>query len=85
MAEILSPGNSVKEMKIKYDAYEEAGVKGYWVIVPTNMLFMVYRLVNGKFEQEPVKTVDDVITSSVLPGFSLDLMDLFKNAPTDGE
>lgn len=85
VAEILSPGNSVKEMKIKYDAYEEAGVKEYWVIVPANLLFMVYRLINGKFEQEPVKTVGDVITTSVLPGFSLNLTELFKNAPADGE
>ena len=85
VAEILSPGNSVKEMKIKYDAYEAAGVKEYWVVVPTNLLFIVYRLENGKFQQEPVKTVGDVITSSVLAGFSLDLTELFKNAPADGE
>ena len=85
VVEILSPGNSVKEMKIKYNAYEEAGVKEYWVVIPTNLLFMVYKLVNGKFEQEPVKTVGDIITSSVLPGFTLDLTELFKNAPADGE
>lgn len=85
VAEILSPGNSVKEMKIKYDAYEMAGVKEYWVIVPANLLFMSYILVNGKFEQQPVKTVGDIITSTVLNGFSLDLKELFKNSQSYGE
>jgi Uma2 family endonuclease len=85
VAEILSPGNSVKEMKIKYDAYEMAGVKEYWVIVPANLLFISYTLVNGKFEQQPVKTVGDIITSTVLHGFSLDLKELFKNSQSYGE
>jgi Uma2 family endonuclease len=83
VAEILSPGNSAKEMKIKHEAYEKAGVKEYWVILPENLLFIAYLLVNGKFEQEPIKTIGDTITSSVLPGFSLLLSDLFKSVLGD--
>ena len=85
VVEILSPGNSKKEMKDKYTAYEEAGVKEYWVVIPQYQLVIAYNLINGKFEQEPVKAVGDIITSSVLPGFTLGLAELFKNAPAGDE
>lgn len=32
IVEILSPGNSKKEMDIKYDLYEKSGVKEYWMV-----------------------------------------------------
>ena len=32
--EILSPGNSHKEVKLKFELYEEAGVKEYWIVYP---------------------------------------------------
>jgi Uma2 family endonuclease len=34
VVEILSPGNNKKELKNKYEAYEEAGVLEYWIIQP---------------------------------------------------
>src|ERR1039458_6641605 len=39
VVEILSPGNTTKEMKLKYKAYEDAGVKEYWVVSPLYQLF----------------------------------------------
>lgn len=83
VVEVLSPGNSAKEMKDKYAVYEEAGVLEYWVVSPQNQLVFQYRLVNGKFMAEPIKAIGDAITSVVLPGFTLELAELFKNAPTD--
>jgi Uma2 family endonuclease len=85
VVEILSPGNSTKEMKLKYEVYEQAGVKEYWIVSPQNLFFFVYTLVNGQFILGPIKTVGDIVASSVLPGFTLDLTELFKNAPADGE
>ena len=32
--EILSPGNSKKELKNKYELYQEAGVREYWLVHP---------------------------------------------------
>src|ERR1700761_7221910 len=34
VVEILSKGNNKKELKTKYDLYEEFGVKEYWVVYP---------------------------------------------------
>lgn len=34
--EIMSPRNNQKELKDKYEVYEESGVKEYWIIHPTS-------------------------------------------------
>ena len=42
--EILSPGNSKKEMKYKFDLYEEAGVLEYWIVNPENRTILIYKI-----------------------------------------
>ncbi len=83
VVEVLSPGNNVKELKNKYEVYEEAGVKEYWVVSPQNQTFLVYTLIENKFQPSPIKVAGDVITSQVLPGYSLDLTELFKDVNPD--
>ena len=77
VVEVLSPGNSSKELKNKYEVYEEAGVKEYWIVSPQNQTFLIYTLLDGKFQLSPVKTVGDIVNSTVLAGFSIDLEELF--------
>lgn len=83
IVEILSPGNNAKELKNKYDVYEESGVREYWIVSPQDQTFLVYTSVDGKFQLAPVKTTGDVVTSVVLPGFSLDLTELFSEIDSD--
>lgn len=47
--EILSQGNSGKEMDIKYDLYEENGVLEYWIVDPQVKNIHIYVLENGKY------------------------------------
>lgn len=47
--EILSPGNSKKEMDIKYDLYEENGVREYWIVNPTVQTISIFVLQNDKY------------------------------------
>lgn len=77
VVEILSPGNNAKELKNKYEVYEEAGVKEYWIVSPQDETFLVYTLCDGKYLSSRARTTGDIITSTVLPGFSLDLTELF--------
>jgi Uma2 family endonuclease len=77
VVEVLSPGNNAKEMKNKYEMYEAAGVMEYWVVSPQNQTFLIHTLHEGKFQLSPVKVPGDVVTSAVLPGFSIDLAELF--------
>lgn len=77
VVEILSPGNNAKELKTKYDVYEEAGVREYWVVSPQDNTFLVYTLTDGKYVPTRTMVAGDVFTSSVLQDFSLDLTELF--------
>jgi Uma2 family endonuclease len=81
VVEILSPGNNSKEIKIKYDLYEEFGVKEYWVVYAGEQSLVRYVLnKDGKFTSEGrALTVGDKITTPILPGFKLNLDDVFRN------
>ena len=83
--EILSPSNNRKELKNKYEVYEEAGVKEYWIVSPQDHSFLVYTLTDQKFVPSRLMTEGDIVKSTVLPGFSLDLEELFSVIPKELE
>ncbi|AMR31152.1 hypothetical protein A0256_06800 [Mucilaginibacter sp. PAMC 26640] len=81
VVEILSKGNNKKEIKIKYDLYEEFGVKEYWVVYPDEQSLIRYILNDeGKFTTNGgALTVGDTLTTPILPGFELAMDDVFAN------
>lgn len=75
--EILSPGNSKKEMKYKFELYEEAGVKEYWVVHPLDEIVLVNVLEEGKYRTlNPI--VDDTIHSSIFPNLKIHTDEIFR-------
>jgi Uma2 family endonuclease len=83
VVEVLSPGNNAKEIKNKFEIYESAGVTEYWVVSPQNQTFILNTLVDGKYQPSRIMTAGDVVTSTVLPGFSMDLTGLFETDIAD--
>ena len=79
VVEILSPGNNKKELKNKFEVYEEAGVLEYWILQPAEKTFFKYTLANGRFQPTRLLTLGDEVSSSVLPGFKLSLDEVFKD------
>jgi Uma2 family endonuclease len=77
VVEILSPGNNSKELRNKYEVYEEAGVKEYWIVSPQDQTFLVYTLINGSFKPSKLMASGETVVSSVLPGFQLQLSAIF--------
>ncbi|MFT4095177.1 MAG: Uma2 family endonuclease [Niabella sp.] len=78
IVEILSPGDNIKELKYKYEVYEENGVREYWIIHPEEKTFLTYTLNNeGKYLPSALKTIGDEIVTPILPGFVLNLQELF--------
>ena len=77
VVEILSPSNNVVELKNKYEIYEEAGIKEYWVVSPQDKTFLIYTLTAGHYQPSRIMVAGDVAHSAVLEGFSLDLMEMF--------
>ncbi len=85
VVEILSPSNSKKELKNKYEVYEEAGVKEYWVVFPVEKTMIIYTLINEKYQPSRLFACGDIVTSSVLPGLSIDLEELFSDLLNEDE
>ncbi|WP_143962247.1 Uma2 family endonuclease [Litoribacter populi] len=77
--EILSPGSNKKELKPKYEVYEESGVQEYWVIHPSEQTALAYTLVNGQYQPSKLFTSGDFLESKSIPGFKLDLEYVFRD------
>ena len=74
VVEILSPGNNRKELQNKYEVYEEAGVKEYWIIHPNEKTFLRNTLSpENRFVTSRLLTIGDTVETPILPGFVLDL------------
>jgi len=77
--EILSPGNTNREMKEKFKLYEEAGVVEYWVVDPSNFMVLRYELRDGEyFGLRPKTRESSTIKSARFPDFSIDGETIFK-------
>jgi Uma2 family endonuclease len=75
--EILSPGNSKKEMLNKFQLYEEAGVKEYRIVEPQNETALVYYLnEDGKYIGLPPAV--EVLKSNVFPQLTIDLVKIWE-------
>ena len=76
--EILSPGNSKKEIRLKHELYEEAGVKEYWLIYPEEESVAIFLLNdNNKFDGAAIYPGDETILSKAIPGLSINLNEIF--------
>jgi Uma2 family endonuclease len=78
IVEILSPGNNRKELLNKYEVYQENGVKEYWLIHPIEHRLMIYTLKDGEFFPSKLYGPGNIVESSVLQGFQLDLEEFFR-------
>ncbi len=72
----------LKEMKDKFELYQEAGVLEYWVIDPEHDLAFAYHLDDAtkKFVSDipmAALTDEDALTSKVFEGLEIQLKDVF--------
>jgi Uma2 family endonuclease len=78
--EILSPATAKKDVKDKFELYEESGVKEYWIVSPENHIVDVFELDNaGKYQLRGKFTKGDKVLVGVLPGLEIILDDVFEN------
>jgi len=79
VVEILSPGNSQKEVQFKFELYEEAGVKEYWIINPVEENIVAFILnEEGKFGGGKMYA-GKTISPHFLPELKIEVRDIFKN------
>ena len=76
--EILSPGNSAREMRDKYELYEESGVREYWVVDPERSIILRYVLRDGGYVGLAPRGVgDDAIEAGCFEGFRISGAEVF--------
>lgn len=79
IVEILSPGNNRKELRNKYEVYEESGVREHWIIHPDEQTVLIYTLKEGKYQPSRLFTSGDIVESNCIKGFKLDLEEVFSD------
>lgn len=79
IVEILSKNTSSKDLNEKFDVYEEAGVKEYWVVHPEEQTVLVFLLdEHGKYQgQRKTYSRTNLISPQTLPGLTIDLIMVF--------
>jgi len=77
--EILSKGNSRREMKIKYELYQESGVTEYWLVYPEQQAIHQFVLdENERYQLKQMYTADDIVTPHLFPELSIALTEVFE-------
>jgi Uma2 family endonuclease len=77
--EILSKHTSSKDLNIKFDVYEAAGVKEYWVVHPDEQTLLIYTLdERGKYKGnlKPF-TRTSTVSPALIPELHIDLEEVF--------
>ncbi len=78
VVEILSPGNSAREKREKYELYESEGVKEYWMVDYQEKTVFIYTLNDsGKFIGKQPLTESETLISILFPEIEINLKQLF--------
>ncbi|WP_454058916.1 Uma2 family endonuclease [Elizabethkingia ursingii] len=79
VVEILSPGNSKREMDLKFNLYQEAGVMEYWIVNPREKFILIYILENGRFIGLKPIIEGQSFKSVKFPELEINSEDIFEN------
>lgn len=77
VVEILSPGNSKKEMGVKFDLYQQNKIPEYWIVEPANQTILVYYLKGNKYTNDRPLDIDAKIQSKLFPELDFELKAIF--------
>jgi Uma2 family endonuclease len=78
IVEIVSPGNTKKELKQKFEVYQESGVKEYWLVLSAEKSVIIYTLNEaGIYIGSKPYTEEDMLSSYQFPEMEIDLSYVF--------
>ena len=76
--EIISPGNSKKDLTTKFDLYEENGVQEYWIVNPSEKDVHIYTLSNGKYIGSRPYIMETELQSPTFPDLKFEVDKIFE-------
>ena len=78
VVEITSPSTTKVDKILKFNKYEHAGVKEYWIVEPDGKVVSVFTLQsNNRYGRPETYSEENSIKVSVLPDFIVDLNTIF--------
>ncbi len=80
IVEILSPSTVKNDRLIKFNMYEKAKVKEYWIVEPEQKIISVFTLQsNNRYGRPEIYSEEDKIKISIFSDFEIDLESVFKD------
>jgi len=78
VVEILSSSTSGKDLKQKFNLYEQRGVREYWIVDPSGGTIMVFRLgTDRRYGRPEVYTAEDTAPVGIFDDLVIDLRTVF--------
>ncbi|KNY27582.1 Uma2 family endonuclease [Pseudobacteroides cellulosolvens] len=76
--EVMSPSSIKKDRVIKFNKYEKAGVREYWIVEPDVKIVSAFILQeSGRYGRPEIYTEDEKIEVSIFPDLIIDLNSVF--------
>ena len=75
--EIISPGNTARDTRTKFDLYEERGVLEYWIVFPGIKTVAVYVLDQDQYQLSAEYAAPGPVPVHTLPGLALEWTEIF--------
>jgi Uma2 family endonuclease len=77
IVEIISPNNSKHDLHTKFNLYQEAEVKEYWLVEPEERMILIYSLKEGEYVGLKPFTEGENIKSPLFPEMQFAVEDVF--------
>jgi Uma2 family endonuclease len=80
IVEIISKSSAKRDMKDKYNLYEESGVREYWIAFPEeNAIYKFVLSDAGKYELEGMYVEGDIIKPHIFPDLEMEISKIFED------
>lgn len=76
--EVVSPSTGQKDKIEKFNLYEKAGVKEYWIVEPDEKVVMVFTLEEGRYGRPQMYSEEDKVKVSIFDDLVIDLKPVFE-------
>lgn len=76
--EVVSPSTGQKDKIEKFNLYEKAGVKEYWIVEPDEKVVMVFTLEEGRYGRPQMYSEEDKVKVSIFDNLVIDLKPVFE-------
>ncbi|MFZ3588511.1 Uma2 family endonuclease [Bacillus sp. DJP31] len=78
VVEVLSPSTAKKDKLVKFNRYERADIKEYWIVDPIHETVDVYFLNKGSYQHVGTYFKGDHVPVNIFEDFSIDLSNVFR-------